>query len=99
MLGRSALAQPAQNLQSQPRMLTGAQIRAGRALLKWSTRDLAEKAGVHQQTVHRAEAKDGTPSMNTNTIERLRIAFEENGIEFVDGRYSGDGGPGVRLRK
>ena len=28
----------------------------------------------------------------------LKGTFEDAGIEFIDGLYSGDGGPGVRLR-
>ena len=79
-------------------MLTGAQIRAARALLRWSTRDLADKASVGIATIHRAEAVDDMPSMHARTLMTLKGTFEAAGIEFVDGRYSGDGGPGVRLK-
>ncbi len=40
--------------------LTTAQIRGARALLEWSIEDLAECAGVHRNTVLRAEKGEAT---------------------------------------
>lgn len=79
-------------------MLTGNQIRAGRALLRWSTSHLAERAEVGIATIHRAEAGDDVPSMNVKTLSKIKQALETAGVEFLDGSYSGNGGPGVRLR-
>ena len=42
-----------------------AQIRAGRALLKWRQRDLAERAGCDMQTVSNIERGAVQPSFET----------------------------------
>ena len=39
--------------------ITGSQIRAARALLRWRAEDLANEAKIGVATVRRAEAKDG----------------------------------------
>ena len=79
-------------------MLTGLQIRAGRALLKWSTEHLADKARIGIASVHRAEASDGMPNMQVRTLAAIKAALETGGVEFLDGYYTGSGGPGVRLK-
>lgn len=79
-------------------MLTGAQIRAARALLKWSGRDLADRAGVSYPALQRAEAVDDMPNMQTRNLAAIKSALEAAGVVFIDGPYSGSGGPGVRLR-
>lgn len=80
-------------------MLTGAQIRAARALLKWSGRDLAERSGVSYPALQRAEAVDDMPNMQTKNLAAIKSALEAGGVVFLDGPYSGSGGPGVRLLK
>ena len=70
-------------------LLTGSQIRAGRALLRWTARDLADKAGIGIQTIHRAEAVDDVPSMTSRTLTKIHNAFASSGIVF-------DGDSGVR---
>jgi transcriptional regulator with XRE-family HTH domain len=72
--------------------VTSAQIRAARALLNWSVRDLAEKAGVHRNTITRAESDRAAPGYAAATI---RATIEKAGVEFID---PNGGGPGVRLR-
>lgn len=79
-------------------MLTGAQIRAARALLKWSGRDLAEKCGVSYPALQRAEAVDDMPNMQTRNLAAIKSTLEAAGVQFIDGPYSGSGGPGVRLK-
>ena len=44
-------------------VLTGEQIRAARAILRWKAVELAEKAGVGLSTVQRAEQADGPAAM------------------------------------
>ena len=39
------------------------------------------------------------PGMNARTLLKMKQAFEAAGVEFIDGPYSGSGGPGVRLTK
>lgn len=74
-------------------MLTSAQIRAARALLNWTVRDLAERASVHRNTITRAETDATGPGYATLAI---RAALEEGGVEFI---AENGGGPGVRLGK
>ena len=62
-------------------MVTSAQIRAARALLNWTVRDLAEKAGVHRNTVTRAETDATGPGHATAAI---RSALESAGVVFSD---------------
>jgi hypothetical protein len=77
-------------------MITGAQIRAARALLKWSAEEAGRRARVGRRTIERLEQSDGLPATRLLTIESVRRSFEEAGVEFID---ENGGGPGVRLRK
>lgn len=79
-------------------VLTGSQIRAARALLKWSAHQLADHSGVSYAAIQRAEQADGMPNMQTKNLASIKGALEKGGCTFLDGPYSGDGGPGVRLR-
>ncbi len=74
-------------------MITSDQIRAARALLRWSGRDLAEKTGLGFSTLMRLEVLDGVPSAQAKTLENIQKAFEKAGIEFIG---SPDEGAGVR---
>ncbi len=77
-------------------MITSAQIRAARGLLDWSRRELAEKSGVGFSSLLRLESFDGIPSSNVKTLEALKKAFEEAGVEFTG---APDSQAGVRWRK
>ena len=76
--------------------LTSAQIRAGRALIRWSAADLARDARLGLATIRRAEIADGRTSMTVANEHAVRRALEGAGVEFID---DNGGGPGVRLRK
>jgi hypothetical protein len=76
--------------------LTSGQIRASRALLRWSAEDLAREATLGVATIKRAEAAEISTSMTTANDLAVRRALEAAGIEFID---ENGGGPGVRLRK
>ena len=80
-----------------PRMITPEQCRAARGLIGWSQERLAKAAGVGLSTVRNFEKGRSEP-MRQN-IEALIRVLEAEGAEFMDGPYTGDGGPGVRLRK
>jgi len=71
--------------------ITGAQIRAARALLHWSVHDLSERCGVSESAISRAEKVDGVPGMQGRNLNAVRTAFEIHGIEFLDGT-------GLRMR-
>jgi DNA-binding transcriptional regulator YiaG len=76
-------------------MITGVQIRASRAALRWSAEVLAARAGVGVQTIKRLEAADGVPSGRATTVQDVQSALEAAGIEFV--RTPNDR-PGIRLQ-
>lgn len=80
-------------------MITGRQIRMARAALGWSGHDLADKTGLGYGAIQRAESTEGMPDMRTRNLLAIKTVFEKAGIIFIDGDYSGRGGPGVRLRK
>lgn len=62
-------------------MVTPAQCRAARGLLKWSTRGLAQNAGVAPATVQKFE--NGERSTNTHIVSGLQATLEAAGIVFV----------------
>ena len=75
-------------------MITSDQIRAARAMLRWSGKDLAEKSGLGLSTLMRLEALEGVPGTHARTLEVIERTFEKAGIEFIG---TPDDGPGVRL--
>jgi len=76
-------------------MISTEQIRAARALLRWTAQNLADMSGVGVATIRRIELMDGVPSGQVRTIEALRGALEDAGVEFVG---SPSDRPGVRLK-
>ena len=72
------------------------QIKAARALLRWSQIDLAEKSGVSIATIKRLEAAKGDLAGRAGTSDAIRAALESAGVEFI---AENSGGAGVRLRK
>ena len=79
-----------------PKPLTSAQLRAGRALVRWSAEDLARASAVSVTTIRRAELTKDETSMTAANDLAVRHALEAAGIEFID---ENGGGPGVRLKK
>jgi transcriptional regulator with XRE-family HTH domain len=78
-------------------LLTGAQIRAARALLRWSAEHLARAAALGVNTIRRAElAEDGTSLTAANQLA-IRRALEAAGVVFID--EDDKASWGVRLRK
>ncbi len=75
--------------------ITGAQIRAARALLRWTAEDLAESASVGLSTIRRAEAEDGPPSITAANSKLIRMTLENAGIQFIT---RNGGGVGVRFK-
>jgi transcriptional regulator with XRE-family HTH domain len=70
------------------------QFRMARAALGLTVRQLADKAGVHKNTVMRIEA--GLASHGP-TIAAVQRTLEEAGLVFIYAE-EGVGGPGVRLK-
>jgi transcriptional regulator with XRE-family HTH domain len=76
--------------------LSSSQIRAARALLRWSADDLARESSLGLNTIKRAELAEDKTSLTVANDLAVRRALEAAGVEFIDGN---GGGPGVRLRK
>lgn len=70
-------------------------IRAARSLLGWSQRELADRAGLHQNAVYRSE-KDDT-STRQSTVSALARAMEQAGVVFLSA--TNEISEGVALRK
>jgi transcriptional regulator with XRE-family HTH domain len=85
--------------------ITGAQIRAARAFLRWTISDLADRAGVGSSTVQAIERTDGEPSINgglgttleyrsaarDESLAKIASALTKAGITFLpdDGKSTG----------
>ncbi len=78
-------------------MITSAQVRAARALIRWSAEDLAQAAKLGVATVRRAEAEEGPLSITLANADAIQRALEQGGVVFVF--ESEDSGAGVRLAK
>jgi transcriptional regulator with XRE-family HTH domain len=74
-------------------MISGAQIRAGRAILRWSARELAEKSGLSPGSIENAESTNEIPAnMLAGSLMKIKAALEKGGVEF-------DANGGAKLRK
>jgi hypothetical protein len=76
--------------------ISSAQLRAARALLRWSALDLAKASKIGVATIRRVEVLDGNIPVTTANDLAIRRTLEAAGVEFID---ENGGGPGVRLRK
>jgi transcriptional regulator with XRE-family HTH domain len=80
-------------------MITGAQMRAARALLGIDQRELAQHSGLSLPTIQRMESSDGVVRGNVDSLVKLVEALAAAGIELIsEGAVSHNGGRGVRLR-
>ena len=79
---------------SSPKPLTSAQIRAARALIRWSAQELANASSVGVTTIRRAELTQSETKLTRANDQAIRRALEAAGVEFIDAE---GGGPGVRL--
>lgn len=77
-------------------MVTPDQIRAARALLRWSARVLAERSSVHITTIQRMERIQGNLRGRIATLRKVQAALEAAGVKFTG--QNGDN-PGTRLRQ
>ena len=76
-------------------MITSDQIRAARALLRWSSADLSSASMIGTATIQRMEVMQGIPSGQVKTLKAIKDALEKAGVEFIG---SPSDAPGVRLR-
>ena len=75
-------------------MITSSQIRAARALLKWSAEVLSDKSGVGIATIKRYEVSEGVPNGTVRTLTAIKTTLEKAGIQFIG---EPDKNPGVLL--
>ena len=81
-------------------MITGAQMKAARALLGIDQRTLAELAGVSVPTIQRMEASGGTVRGVVDSLTKVVEALDRAGIELIgENAVSAGGGRGVRLKQ
>jgi hypothetical protein len=78
------------------RKISSTQMRAARAMLRWSAVDLAVQSKVGVATIRRVEVLDGEIPVTAANEAAIRRAFEEAGVEFMDENGTGEG---VRFRK
>ena len=80
-------------------MISSGQIKAARALLSMSQRQLSELSGVSLPTIQRMEASKDTVRANVDTLVKVVDALENAGIELIGNNISStQGGRGVRLK-
>lgn len=73
-------------------MISSAQCRAARGLLRWTQEELARKSRVSVVTIRNFEAEK-TANPQNSTLKLLEITFDQEGVEFTNG-----GQPGVRMK-
>lgn len=81
--------------ENEMKMITSDQIRAARALVRWSAEDLAKASGVGLSTIRRMETAEGVPAASARNLAAIQKALETVGVQFIE---QNGGGPGVRLR-
>jgi hypothetical protein len=74
--------------------ISSAQLRAARALVRWSALDLAKASKVGVATIRRVEVMEGAIPVTSVNEAALRAALEAAGVEFTNGDQ-----PGVRLTR
>ena len=76
--------------------ISSAQMRAARAMLRWSALDLARASKVGVATIRRVEVIQGEIPVTAANEAAIRQAFESAGIEFIEENGTGEG---LRFRK
>lgn len=70
-------------------MITSAQIRAGRGLLKWTQGVLAARAALSVVTLNMIESDQVAP--RSRSLEAIRAALEGEGVRFIGNPEDGYG--------
>jgi transcriptional regulator with XRE-family HTH domain len=80
-----------------PPVISGAQIRAARALVGMTQRDLAAASGISEISIKNIER--GATDPRASTLAAIQKALGQAGVVFLDHGDVRDGGLGVRLKK
>jgi transcriptional regulator with XRE-family HTH domain len=75
-------------------LLTPPQLRAARALLDWSRKDLARHSGTAPETIQAFEIGASDPKLST--LRKWRLTLQRAGVLFTDPDDAA--GAGVRLK-
>lgn len=70
-------------------MITSAQIRAGRGLLKWTQGVLAARAALSIVTLNMIESDQVVP--RNRSLDAIRAALEGEGVRFIGNAEEGYG--------
>ena len=70
-------------------MITSAQIRAGRGLLRWTQGALASRAAISAVTLNMIESEQVAPRLKT--LRAIRDVLEHEGVRFIGTASSGFG--------
>jgi transcriptional regulator with XRE-family HTH domain len=65
-------------------MLSGCQIRAGRALLQMSQLELSELTKISCVSLGKMESVDGNPPARKSNLQKIRKAFLAKGVYFTE---------------
>ena len=76
--------------------VSASQIKAARLPLGLTVGELASSANIGVATIKRFEASDGIPEHRSGNLDKVRMALEARGIEFLGDPIAS---PGVRLHK
>jgi transcriptional regulator with XRE-family HTH domain len=80
-------------------MITAAQLRAARAMLRMDQRKLAKLSDLSLPTIQRM-ASEGVIRGNVDSLMKLVAALDASGIELIsDNATSSTGGRGIRLKR
>jgi predicted transcriptional regulator len=79
-------------------MITGAQMKAARALLGIDQKELARLSSVSLPTIQRMESSDGIVRAVVDSLEKVVNALNQAGVELIGSGARSEGtGRGVRL--
>lgn len=70
-------------------MITSAQIRAGRGLVRWTQAVLAARAAISAVTLNMIESDQVAP--RTRTLQAIRDVLEREGVSFIGCEADGFG--------
>jgi transcriptional regulator with XRE-family HTH domain len=68
-------------------LVNAAQLRGARAMLQWTSTDLAKRSRIHRRTIRKLERNEAQPQRKT--LAAIVGALSAGGVEFIGG--------GVRL--
>lgn len=81
-------------------MISGAQMRAARALIGIDQRELAALSGLSLPTIQRMEASEGPVRGTVGSLTKVVEALEHAGVELLGENVPSVGqGRGVRLKQ